>query len=921
VRTWEKRSTTASNPRQCGVPSRRLPLLAGLALAWLAAAPAIAFTPLSSNQLVFVCVDHAPVGACSTITYGLDHADLPYAGVRGDACGLGMSSPDVPYGFGYYPGCGGGVLIALTTAAGTRSLPYLAWPSNVTSDATFFGSNEVQRVLTPGTDDLWVSGAGLHLTHYSPAWSMPSLDAASLADKRRFFLPATWVVISATNTGPASEDLYFGLRADGAPASFAGGAYSGFTVGEAALAVQRGSCQLLSGPALSAALNGMTQGFAFHVTVPPGQTRALTLVVAYYRSSAVDTRLSAKYYYTSLFPSMDAVIDAAFAGFADARGRCAALASALSGQGLNPYRQFLASHAMHSYMADTACLLDPGGGVHWYVPEGYYDYINTFDLTVDLAFYESLMHPWTLRNVLDLFSGSPGTNGYYFDDPLYDAHSGAPAANHGFSFFHDMGGWPDSHAPMTGPQYDVVMGQEELQTWILGAGLYWSRTGDAAWLTNNASLLRTCLDSMLSRDNPDPSGRDGVTKFINAGEISTFDSLPASLLQSAYSGRMVVRNWACYLALQAMFLQIGDATSATTCAGMAAAAATTIANAWESQRSGLGYIPALLDGSDPSATIPMVEGLAYPLQMGLTNALDAVAGPYSDMLRALSNHLAAVLVPGLCIDSVSKVWEMTSARDYRPSPNTWQSKMYLCQYVAENVLGFSGPTVNVPVDQAHATVQMQCGPYLEWTDQTDGSGAALFAGGGHYPRGITSALWWLTATNNPGYPVATAPPGAPASLAAFPGDRQVLLIWNGAALASAYNVKRSNRSGGPYLPAASGLQAASFTDTNVADLVTYYYVVTATNLAGEGPASAEVSATPTGPVPSVGTNLAVSVSAGSVTIAWPEAYVGWVLQTNALALRNPMGWGDVPWSATNDQLTVPAGPSDRPTEFFRLRRP
>ena len=151
----------------------------------------------------------------------------------------------------------------------------------------------------------------------------------------------------------------------------------------------------------------------------------------------------------------------------------------------------------------------------------------------------------------------------------------------------------------------------------------------------------------------------------------------------------------------------------------------------------------------------MVEGLAYPLAMGLTNAVDRTGGPYAAMLVALSNHLAAVLVPGLCLDATSGAWDMTSATGYGNSPNTWQSKMYLAQYVAEKVLGLSGDKVNGAVDQIHATIQFQDAAFQGWSDQLDGTGADRFVGSAHYPRGVTSALWWLNAANNPGYPVPT----------------------------------------------------------------------------------------------------------------------------------------------------------------------
>jgi hypothetical protein len=624
----------------------------------------------------------------------------------------------------------------------------------------------------------------------------------------------------------------------------------------------------------------------------------------------VDSRTGARYYYTSLYPSIDGVIDSAFAGFGDAQMRCQQLAMAMSRAGLNPYRQFLACHALHSYMADTACLLDPLGGVHWWEMEGYFNYINTFDLTVDHAFYDSFMQPWALRNVLDTFSGAlPGT-GYSFDTPLYSP-LGMEVSSHGFSFYHDMGHWPNSG---TGPAYGANMGQEELQSWILSAGLYWSHTGDNVWLTNNAALLQTCLNSMLLRDNTNAAARDGITKNINAGEITTWDSLDASLQRAAFSGRLAVRNWACYLALEAMFGQVGDAADAATCQNMAAVAAQTIVNRWNTYHATLGYIPALLDGSATAAIIPMIEGLAYPAAMGLTNAVDRMGGPYTSMLQALSNHVVAVLVPGRCLDATCGAWLSTSA-----TPTiTWQSKNFICQYAAEAILGITNNYVNGTIDQVHASLQIQDAPLQGFGDALNGTGIFNYAGGVHYPRAVTTALWWLNATNNPPNPVATSAPGAPTISRALAGDRQVLLLWQGVPFATAYNLKRATLSGGPYTPVTNGLVGASFADSSLSNGTTYFYILTATNQIGESAPSAEVSATP---VPSAGTNISASLNASSITVSWPSAYVGWILQTNTVGLANPAAWGDVPDSLTHSQMTFPAGGPNSPAEFFRLRHP
>ena len=876
----------------------RFPGLILLAV-WAGLASASALTLLSSNQLVFVNVDHAPMGACSTITYGY----------KGDICGFGTETGNFPY---WLPsgGGGGGVLIALSGSSGLQILPFVAPTSGISTN--YFPDASIQRTLTPCTDEYAVAGTGLAFKHYTPAWPMADLGAATLSDKKRYFLPANWLVFTITNTNSTPEDFYFGLPVAVTQRTFANGAYQGFVLqgsvlSEAAVAVQSGSCEVLSGARLKSVFNGMSQGFAFHVGVPAGQTRALTVVLAYYRSAVVDSRTTASYYYTSLYPSIDSVIDSAFAGFGDAQTRCQQLAAVMSRAGLNPYRQFLACHTLHSYMADSACLIDPQGVVSWREIEGIFNFINTFDLTEDIAFYDSIMQPWALRNVLDGFSGALPKTGYSFDMPLYTS-TGTLVTNHGFSFDHDMGNWPTSG---TGPAYGGLMGDEELQSWILSAGLYWSRTADNAWLTNNAALLQTCLNSMLSRDSTNSATRDGVTKNINSGEITTYDDLDVSLRAPAFNGRLAVRNWASYLALNAMFGQIGFAADAATCQNMAATVAQTIVNRWNTYRGTLGYIPALLDGSSTAASVAMVEGLAYPAAMGLTNAIDRTAGPYAAMLQALSNHVMAVLVPGECLDASTWAWRVTS-----PNSFTWQSKVFLAQYSTEAVLGITNNYVDGYVDQVHASIQIQGAPFQGFSDSLYGTGT--LQGGHHYPRGITSALWWLNATNNPSYPVATSAPVATAVFSAQAADHQVLLLWRGVPLATGYNLKRATTSGGPYTPVTNGIVGASFTDTGLANGITYYYILTASNQIGESVASSEVNVIP---VPSAPTNLAASVTASKLTVSWPSSYVGWVLQTNILDITKPADWHDVPGSLTNSQMSFPSSGPSIPSQFFRLRHP
>ena len=82
------------------------------------------------------------------------------------------------------------------------------------------------------------------------------------------------------------------------------------------------------------------------------------------------------------------------------------------------------------------------------------------------------------------------------------------------------------------------------------------------------------------------------------------------------------------------------------------------------------------------------------------------------------------------------------------------------------------------------------------------------------------------------------------------GDRhqatpaQVALAWNAATNATGYNVKRSLTNGGSYTVIATNLASLAYTNTGLANGMLYYFVVSATNSAGESLNSSQVSARP-----------------------------------------------------------------------------
>jgi fibronectin type 3 domain-containing protein len=110
-------------------------------------------------------------------------------------------------------------------------------------------------------------------------------------------------------------------------------------------------------------------------------------------------------------------------------------------------------------------------------------------------------------------------------------------------------------------------------------------------------------------------------------------------------------------------------------------------------------------------------------------------------------------------------------------------------------------------------------------------------------------------------------PAAPTGLTAAPGNAQVALNSTASSGATAYYVKRSTTTGGPYSQ-ISTQAATNFTDTGLTNGTKYFYVVSAYNSSGESANSAEVSATPVLPAPVTPTGLAAAAGNMQVSLTW-----------------------------------------------------
>ena len=132
-----------------------------------------------------------------------------------------------------------------------------------------------------------------------------------------------------------------------------------------------------------------------------------------------------------------------------------------------------------------------------------------------------------------------------------------------------------------------------------------------------------------------------------------------------------------------------------------------------------------------------------------------------------------------------------------------------------------------------------------------------------YKIAATNATGASALSDSAGATVLAPIPAAPASVVATAGDRSIVVNWAAVQYASTYTVKTATVAGGPYTVAKSGISETSANLTGLVNGTTYYMVVSATNGSGEGPNSAEASATPV--VPPSGLKVMYKVGDASAT--------------------------------------------------------
>lgn len=687
---------------------------------------------------------HSPIGADASFTIGK-------CGAHG-GFGIEMSRPaDQDVFVGVRRGRGPAYSLPFFQSTEVNLENYLVEGANAQEQRSVpvvpFAEAEITRTLLAASDT-WTA-PGMTLQIIAAGGPVPDPACTAPDEMKLAVVPAILARLTIDNRDSSeAATAFFGigntekpLRAvgDATGGALEGVAYQrewGFAATTSAITKTylKGLGDALKDPEPTLFRLSHTGGLIFHVAA--GEVKTFTVALGFYRGGLATTGIDTRYYYTRYFAGLEDVLAFGLNHAEALIARAEAHDRELAASALNDDQRFLIAHATHSYYGNTE-FLDAAGAPLWVVNEGEYQMMNTFDLTVDMLFYELRMNPWTVKNVLDLFADR-----YSYYDTV--KHPDAPTVWYpgGISFTHDMG----VHNQFTPPGYSSYeltgldgcfshMTHEQLTNWVLCAALYIRHTGDEAWLERRRGLFRECLQSLLNRDGRSAGEYDGVMNMDSSRcgepgqEITTYDSLDVSLGQARNNLYLAGKTWASYVALQHIFRQLGwDEDVRTAEAGAARTAATVTAHFLPDE----GFIPAVFEEGNASRIIPAIEGLVFPYLMGDADAV-AEGGRYSAFIRTLKAHLSTVLVPGVCVDADGHWWKMSST-----SSNSWFSKVAICQFVARQVLGFDFGDDEAVYDRAHADWQRVGSSEWAMCDQiVDGIGR----GSRYYPRGVSNILW------------------------------------------------------------------------------------------------------------------------------------------------------------------------------------
>lgn len=598
------------------------------------------------------------------------------------------------------------------------------------SNVSLFKEEEISREMG-WSSDTWTAG-NFKFSIITPFGDVKNPEAMTEEEKKLAFAPVIFAQLTFDNSGNNDEaEMIFGLEGPKRRLSITTeGKYLGAACerryGFAATASE--DIKELSRLDILSSWSGdnyqnhdLGRAPSLIFKVPAGEVKTYTVALATYQDGTITTGIDTKFYYTGLFNSLESVLDFGIKNSEHYLALAAERDKELMDSKLNEHRQFLIAHATHSYHASSQLMKKEDGSALWVVNEGEYIMMNTFDLTVDHVFFEMKFHPWTITNSLDLFV------------ERYSYHDQA-----GLAFTHDMGvanGFsPKEYSSYELPDLDgcfSYMTHEELLNWILTGAVYALNIKDTEWLNKNIKIFTECFESLAARDK----NNDGImdldsSRCKEGAEITTYDSLDVSLGQARNNLYLGVKSWAAYVLFQRIFKDYSLNELAARAEEKAKAAADTVVSKFDEKEQ---YIPAVFEKGNTSRIIPAVEALVYPYIIGDTAAVSE-EGVYGEMIKVLKKHIITVMKPGICIDEISGGWKLSST-----SKNTWNSKIFLCQYVVKEILhlDFDGEE---EWDRVHAQWQQVSCSIDGATDQVN-SDTGTPRGSRLYPRLVTNILW------------------------------------------------------------------------------------------------------------------------------------------------------------------------------------
>ena len=603
------------------------------------------------------------------------------------------------------------------------------------SKLTAFSDEEIERTMGACIDE-WRAG-DLTFRLISPVQSIPDPELAREDEMREALIPAIHAELTLDNRsgessrkvffGYAGSDRSYGMRTISEDGLVGIGQHSTTAIATDDPSVYAGiafQTERILEPDSGENLPFLVGNLGLLVgEVAAGEVRTFRFVIGFFRSGIATTGIQTRYLYNRYFVNLEHVLHAGLSLHDERKAAAEKLDNAIRGR-LSAERAWMLAHAIRSYYGSTQLLEPITGEVIWVVNEGEYRMMNTFDLIVDQAFFELALNPWTVRNELDHYASR-----YSYSDGA--RLPGDPTVHPGgIAFTHDMGvanvfsrpgfsGYEQSHIRGC----FSYMSSEELMNWVLTAALYLKSTNDLDWLRDHKSTLSNALVSMENRDHPDANQRNGLVgldgdRCQGGAEITTYDSLDASLGQARNNLYLGVKAWATYVALVNLFEHLGEAELIARASAQAGRAKTTIIESADEN----GLLPAVIGEGVEARIIPAIEALVYPFLLGLE--LDP------SLKECLAKHFAGVLVNGVCLFEDGG-WKLSST-----SQNSWLSKIYLCQFVSEEILGFPPDHLADTVHLAWLTDPQNA--YFAWSDQML---AGKAVGSRYYPRGITSALW------------------------------------------------------------------------------------------------------------------------------------------------------------------------------------